>query len=75
MTTDEENLAQNNQIISETTENTNENQTIIDIDDTSKAIKTGISLLIDQVATVIFVRETKQVDSLFLEHLIFLSFY
>ena len=56
MTTDEENLAQNNQIISETTENTTENQAIIDIDDTTKAIETGIILLIEQVASVIFVK-------------------
>ena len=55
MTTDEENLAQNNQIISETTENTTENQAIIDIDDTTKAIEIGIVLLIDLVAVVIIV--------------------
>ena len=51
--TDEENLAQNNQVISETT---TENQAIIDIDDTTKAIETGIILLIDLVAAVIIVR-------------------
>ena len=54
--TDEENLAQNNQVISETTETTTENQAIIDIDDTTKAIETGIILLIDLVAAVIIVR-------------------
>ena len=44
--TDEENLAQNNQVISETTEITTENQAIIDIDDTTKAIETGIIFLL-----------------------------
>ena len=45
--TDEENLAQNNQLISETSETTTENQATIDIDDTTKALETGIILLID----------------------------
>ena len=67
--TDEENLAQNNQIISETTENTTENQAIIDIDDTTKAIETGIILLINQVAAEFFVKKNQ--ESLILAHLKF----
>ena len=43
---DEENLAG-------TTENTTENQAIIDIDDTTKATETGIILLIELVAAIV----------------------